>query len=286
MLGSHRHLELFGVNVYVNIWVVLLSVIAFSTWLIVVQKSKRPWFAAVGLFIWLLIINWLFIEQRDLPMLVLFDVMAFGMAVMQRGPKKLAFASVAMVVLVMLTFFVVFVLNQEYRRNRVMAAYDYRIDPLGAGYQTRIALEDIESGGWMGKGLGSFKEDEDNFSKRYVLPQTVTTYMIQITGRSQGMLGIALLIALWVSLVGFFHRSVKAAQNDFDYVVKLGSLLFLGGQAFFSVVRTTNILPLAPAHAMPFFSYGSAITLAAFSAIGLLMSRSQLLLSMSADLKE
>lgn len=237
MYGSHRHIQLFGSCVYANIWVVLLSVIALSAWMIGVRKAKRPWFVAGGLFIWLLIVNCLFIEQRDLPMLVLFDVMAFGMSVMQRGPKKMAVTAVSMLVLVMLTFFVIFVLNQEYRRNRVMAAYDYRIDPLGAGYQTRIALEDIESGGWMGKGLGSFKEDEDNLSTRYVLPQTVTTHMIQITGRSQGILGIALVIALWVTLVGGGSEALKQLKMILILWSNLVRCCFLVGKLFLALLE-------------------------------------------------
>ena len=153
-----------------------------------------------------------------------------------------------------------------------MSSYAYQASPYSFGYQTFMSVMDREAGGLTGQGFGSFTT-EPMEPRRYVLPYTVTTFMLQITARQMGLCGIAFVVLL-VALLAYAGRNlVLETQGDFDRMVKIGALMFLLWQAFFSIARTLNLLPLMPAHNIPFFGYGANAVITAFVALSLLLYR-------------
>ena len=158
--------------------------------------------------------------------------------------------------------------DHQFTVHKLVKIYAYETDPHGFGYQTRIAQEDIRSGGWSGRGFGSFTED--NINRHYILPHTITTYMFQITARQMGLIGIFLVCILGGSM--FFGGWQKASNphDDFEHMIKMGALLFLAIQTFCGITRTLNLLPLTPAYSIPFLAYGSHTTIVSFIALGVL----------------
>ena len=268
--GGHRHFQIFGITVYSGIWAVLLALPALSVWLSHLDRKNYKRFVGCGLFAWIVLINVLFSMQGDEPMLVLFDAIVLGMAVSARHNRRYPISVVALALLLLFSVLSYSVISHPYRLERIKAAYAYHVEPLGEGYQTRLSLEDVSAGGLTGLGLGSFSGEK--FAEHYyVMPYTVTTFMLQVTARQMGFCGIALVISL-VGLLAYcgWHLARKA-QSDFERMLKTGALLFLLLQAFFSVARTLNLLPLMPSHCIPFFSYGAHTTVAAFVVMGLLL---------------
>lgn len=273
--GGIRHIHLFGTNVYVNIWIVLMAAPATSIWLMQINVNRETRILPTVLSVWLLLVNILFIMQNDLPMMLLFNLIAFGMSFLSRGRKKLPVLIVTTVIFVIASGSFLFVVNSDYRFQRLMSTYDYTIDPYGAGYQARIAHEDFDSGGFTGLGFGSYKLINGDKWQRYVLPETITTHALQITGRQMGALGIGGLFIIWASLLIFGKRLAEHSSSDFDHLLKIGAILFLAGQVIFSFGRTLNVLPLLPSHHIPFLSYGGSVTIAAFVALAIITKNSE-----------
>ena len=269
--GGCRHFHMFGFTVYSGIWAVLLALPALSAWLAQLDRENYKRLAGWGLFAWIITINLLFSLQCDLPMLVLFDVITFGMAVSVSDNRRYKIIVVGLAMFLLFSGFIYSILSHPYKVKRIKAAYAFQIEPSGKGYQTRISLEDVRAGGLTGLGLGSFAK-EKFVEHYYVMPYTVTTFMLQVTARQMGYCGIALVVSLIGLLAYCGWHLARKAHNDFERILKIGALMFLLLQAFFSIARTLNLIPLMPSHSIPFFSYGAHVTLAAFVILGVLFS--------------
>lgn len=270
--GMHRYIEFMGINFNTGLWAILLSVPAFSAWLNYLDQENPRRFAGVGLFLWIFLIIGLLIEQRNLPMMVLFCAVVFGMVMgaRQNKFKKIIVAGTALILLG--AFFAFSIVSAPYRFSRVKELYNYQYNPLGYGYQTRLTQSDLRAGGFVGQGLGSFSDDQ-NPPPQPVMPYTITTFMLQITARQFGLCGVFFVVLLVGSLGAAGSRIARRHEDDFVYMVKMGALLFLLAQPFFSIVRTYNLLPFIPSHYIPFFSYGLEPTLAGFVVLGILSCR-------------
>lgn len=268
--GSQRYFDFFGLNVYAGIWVVLLSIPLVSMWLSKINRHRLTRWPGLGLGCWLLLVNALFLRQPDLPMLALFDAVVLGMAVFSRNEKSSRLKVIAAAPLGLLLIFAFGFYNHHYTVSRLMKSVAAcHSDPFGQGYQARIALEDIGSGGFFGQGLGSFS-DEKRQRHHYIMPQTITTYMLQITARQLGLAGILIVCLGSGGIIMWGWRQSRREPEDFEHLLKTGAVLFLAIQAFCGITRTLNIIPFSPAHAIPFLAYGAHKTMASFAALGIL----------------
>jgi cell division protein FtsW (lipid II flippase) len=154
--------------------------------------------------------------------------------------------------------------GRSWQNIRIM--YDYRQDPFGVGFETRRSIEDVRSGGLTGQGFGSYPMPVED-RPAYILPNTVSTFMLQITGRNLGLVGIGYVVLLLIILLGSGWVSATHQPDRFARMLGMGGISFLGFQALFSILRTLNLLPLMPAHAIPFFAFSQQLTLAAFMAM-------------------
>lgn len=154
----------------------------------------------------------------------------------------------------------------EYQRNRVRMFLDPEADPLGNGWniiQSQIA---VGSGGVVGKGwLGSTQARLD------FLPEHTTDFIFAVYSEEFGLIGVAVIIALYLFIVG---RGLWIASNARDTYSRLlaGSL----SMTFFVYVMVNGgmiagLLPVVGVP-MPLISYGGTSAVSLLAGFGILMS--------------
>ena len=111
-------------------------------------------------------------------------------------------------------------LLRDYQRQRILTLLDPERDPLGAGWsiiQSKIA---IGSGGLWGKGL--FQGTQSNLE---FLPESQTDFIISVLAEEFGLMGVLLLLALYLLLVGRGVMVSIQAQDTFGRLL-CGSITF------------------------------------------------------------
>ena len=101
----------------------------------------------------------------------------------------------------------------DYQRKRVLTFLDPQTDPLGAGYhiiQSQIA---IGSGGVFGKGWMNGSQAQLEF-----LPERSTDFIFAVIGEEFGLLGLAILLLLYLFVVG---RALYLAMQTQDTFARL-----------------------------------------------------------------
>lgn len=154
----------------------------------------------------------------------------------------------------------------EYQRNRVRMFLNPESDPLGNGWhiiQSEIA---VGSGGLLGKGWHNGTQSQLEF-----LPEHTTDFIFAVFSEEWGLLGVLLLIALYLFIIG---RGLVIAANARDTYSRL-----LGGaisMAFFVYVMVnggmiTGLLPVVGVP-LPLVSYGGTSAVSLLAGFGVLMS--------------
>ncbi len=158
--------------------------------------------------------------------------------------------------------------SAPYRRARILSFLHPESDPLGSGYQALQSLIAVGTGGLSGLGLGDGKQ------KLFFLPYPYTDFIYAIVGEELGLVGCAVVLALF-GLV--FARGMRAAVNAPD---TFGRLLGVGLAVMIVVQALVNIsvvLALLPTKGipLPFLSYGGSALWADLIAVGILLNVSQ-----------
>lgn len=157
-------------------------------------------------------------------------------------------------------------LMHEYQRNRLRMFLDPESDPRGNGWhiiQSEIA---VGSGGLFGKGWHHGTQSRLEF-----LPEHTTDFIFAVFSEEWGLIGIMLLIALYIFIIG---RGLWIAANARDTYSRLlaGSI----SMAFFVYVMVnggmiTGFLPVVGVP-LPLVSYGGTSAVSLLAGFGVLMS--------------
>jgi rod shape determining protein RodA len=154
----------------------------------------------------------------------------------------------------------------DYQRKRVLTFLDPQTDPLGAGYhiiQSQIA---IGSGGVFGKGWMNGSQAQLEF-----LPERSTDFIFAVIGEEFGLLGQALLLFLYLFVVG---RAIYLAMQTQDTFARLlaGSLaLTFFVYVFINTGMVTGLLPVVGVP-LPLVSYGGTSVVTLLAGFGILMA--------------
>ncbi len=139
-------------------------------------------------------------------------------------------------------------------------------DPLGAGYhiiQSQIA---IGSGGVFGKGWMNGSQAQLEF-----LPESTTDFVFAVIGEEFGLLGLAILLMLYLFVVG---RALWLAMQTQDTFARLlaGSLaLTFFVYVFINTGMVSGLLPVVGVP-LPLVSYGGTSMVTLLAGFGILMS--------------
>jgi len=154
----------------------------------------------------------------------------------------------------------------DYQRRRVLTFFNPETDPLGAGYhiiQSKIA---IGSGGLFGKGWGNGSQAQLEF-----LPERSTDFIFAVLGEEFGFLGLALLIALYLFVVGRGMVIAFQAQDTFTRLLAGSISLTFFVYVFVNTGMVTGLLPVVGVP-LPLVSYGGTSMVTLMAGFGMLMA--------------
>ncbi len=157
---------------------------------------------------------------------------------------------------------------EPYRLRRITSFLDPWKDPLGSGFQLVQSFISLGSGGLTGLGLGESKQ------KLSFLPASHTDFIFCLVGEELGLIGAAVLIALFVLLFARGIRIASRAEDKFVGYLAYGLTLMISVQALINFAVVTGLVP-TKGLPLPFMSYGGSALLVNMAAVGILLKVSR-----------
>jgi cell division protein FtsW len=157
------------------------------------------------------------------------------------------------------------VASTPYRLQRFLAYLDPWGHRDGAGFQLVESLLGIGNGGWLGQGLGEGK------GKLYYLYAAPTDFIAAVIAEETGLLGVAVVLALYAVLVWRGLRAARRASEPFGCYVAVGLSTLVGAQALVNFAVVFGLLP-TKGLTLPFISYGGSSLMTLLGAMGILLS--------------
>jgi cell division protein FtsW len=163
--------------------------------------------------------------------------------------------------------FVVLIISSPYRLQRILGFMDPWADPFGKGYQLSHSLIAFGRGEWLGVGLGASVE------KLFYLPEAHTDFLLAVIGEELGFIGIAVVIALFVTFIYrafMVGREAMMRERYFAALVAQGIGVWLSVQAFINMGVNMGLLP-TKGLTLPFLSFGGTGVLMNCVAVAVLL---------------
>jgi cell division protein FtsW len=226
-----------------------------------------------------------FMDDFKKSFLPMFSVMVFMAALLLRQPDfgaLVVITSIAMSILflgglnwrvfaallvLLAGAFVVLIVSSPYRLQRILGFMDPWADPFGKGYQLSHSLIAFGRGEWLGVGLGASVE------KLFYLPEAHTDFLLAVIGEELGFIGIAVVIALFVTFVYrtfMVGREAMMRERYFAALVAQGIGVWLSVQAFINMGVNMGLLP-TKGLTLPFLSFGGTGVLMNCVAVAVLL---------------
>jgi cell division protein FtsW len=156
-----------------------------------------------------------------------------------------------------------------YQMDRIRVWLNPWSDPLGAGYHTVQGLLALGLGGILGSGLG-----ESRMAGGLFVPNAFNDFIFAIIGEEFGLVGAAVVIALFVLLAYAGIRVALGAPDTFGALLAAGITAWLCIQAFINIGVVVTLVPITGI-TLPFISAGGSSLIISFAAIGILLSISR-----------
>lgn len=155
--------------------------------------------------------------------------------------------------------------SASYRMRRIAAFLDPSGDTGGVSYQVHQSLIAVGSGGPTGVGFGGSRQ------KFGFLPEPHNDFLFAMIGEEWGFVGVTLTVLIFVLFALVGYRIAKAAPTLFGSLLALGMTNLIIVSALLHMGVSLALLPATGVN-LPFMSYGRSGLLAAFAAVGILLS--------------
>ena len=166
------------------------------------------------------------------------------------------------------TLFGFYLVQADYRVERLQGFLAPEKDVLGSGYQVDQSKLALGSGGLVGAGLGQSTQ------KLNFLPFAHTDFIFAILGEETGLVGTLFTLALYLFFLWRGLKIALAAPTPTHKMIAAGITLAIVAQA---LMNMSIVLGLGPAKGtpLPLLSYGRSSLICTLAAIGLLLHISQ-----------
>jgi len=154
----------------------------------------------------------------------------------------------------------------DYQRQRVLTFLDPESDPLGAGYHITQSMIAIGSGGLFGKGWMNGTQAHLEF-----LPESHTDFIFAVYAEEFGLLGILLLLALYLAIVGRGLMIALRGQDTFQRLLAGALSLTFFLYVFINMGMVLGLLPVVGVP-LPLISFGGTSVVSLLAGFGILMS--------------
>jgi rod shape determining protein RodA len=155
---------------------------------------------------------------------------------------------------------------RDYQRERILTFIDPGRDPLGSGYHSTQASIALGSGGVTGKGWFNGTQTHLDF-----LPERHTDFIFAVFGEEFGLIGNALLLVLYLLLIGRGMVIAANASTLFARLIAGAITLMFFTYAFVNMGMVSGVLPVVGVP-LPLVSYGGTAMVSLFIGLGVLMS--------------
>ena len=154
----------------------------------------------------------------------------------------------------------------DYQRQRILTLLDPSGDPLGTGYHTIQSTIAVGSGGILGKGWMNGTQTHLDF-----IPERTTDFIFAVYAEEFGLLGNAILLALFLFAIGRAMVITANAPTLFTRLLAGAVTLTFFTYAFVNIGMVSGILPVVGVP-LPLISYGGTSLVSICLGFGILMS--------------
>jgi cell division protein FtsW len=260
--GAQRWIGFGGLRVQVSEFSKPILVLALATYLAQNQRIIGQFMK--GFFIPMIMIGFvcaLILKQPDFGTAALCGMVGFTM-VFLAGSR---FIFVIPAILLAVGLFSIMVYNDPVRLARVTSFLHIQENISTGAYQLWQGILAFGAGGYLGVGLGNGRQQ---FS---FLPEAHTDFIFAILGEELGLVATLTVVLLFLAifLVGMFQ--LRRAPNLFQFLLGIGSLLFIVLQAVINIGVVTGSFP-TKGMSLPFISYGGSNLVVVFVFTGILLN--------------
>ena len=156
--------------------------------------------------------------------------------------------------------------NWTYAQNRIasfLAGLSGDITQME--YHTQQAITAFLRGGWFGVGIGQSQQ------KFGALPAPHTDSIFAIIGEELGVLGAAVVVALFIAFAIRGFQMARRAKDDFGALLCVGFTSWVIIQALLNIAVMTGASP-STGVPLPFISFGGSSLLVVMIGVGLMLS--------------
>lgn len=171
---------------------------------------------------------------------------------------------IAMVIPIVIAF-VLLIVTEPYRLQRLMAFINPWANPRGEGYQLIQSYYALGSGGWFGVGLFNSRQ------KFLFLPFAESDFIFSIVGEELGFIGALFIISIYASITVLGISISKRCENRFDATLAFGISNVFGLQTLLNIAVVSGAIP-PTGIPLPLMSYGGSSLVCFLSSIGILLS--------------
>jgi len=261
--GAQRWLDL-GVTKFQPSEIMKLVVPIMIAWFISQDNLPVKVFTVIQAFVLVLIPTLLIAKQPDLGTSLLIASSGIFVIFLAGASWKLIAicAGLASAFAPILWMF----LMKDYQRQRVMTFLNPEQDPLGSGYhiiQSKIA---IGSGGVEGKGWLQGTQSQLEF-----LPERHTDFIFSVFSEEFGLIGVAVLLAVYLFIVMRGLWIAVNAQHAFTKLLAGSITLTFFVYVFVNIGMVSGLLPVVGVP-LPLVSYGGTSMVTLLAGFGMLMA--------------
>ena len=155
-----------------------------------------------------------------------------------------------------------------YGASRIAMWLDPWQDTTDTGYQMCQSLIAIGSGGLFGLGIGRSRQ------KFLYLPERHNDFIFAVACEEVGLVGAALIIALFMALILRGFWIALRARDRFGTLLVVGIISLFALQTFLNMAVVTGLVPCTGI-SLPLFSYGDTALLLQLAEMGVVLSVSR-----------
>ncbi len=160
----------------------------------------------------------------------------------------------------------VWILLQDYQKQRFLSYLSPNLDPKGVGFHVIQSTIAVGSGEFLGRGLGRGTQSRLQF-----LPEFRTDFIFAFIAEELGFIGSIMVLVLY-SIIFFLCFRITSRTNDrFGELICIGVMGMLFFQILVNIGMNTGLLPITGI-TLPLLSYGGSSVLSILISLGLVAS--------------